>query len=159
MMELFITSIVRLIMRNSGGLRLLPVNRWDVLPSRFPKTETKNRRILTELNEDWKTWLIDHSQPVNTNSLQRDNAINCQLPLTTGMITIGYRQLTHGNLNGTSMYVKDFTLDNLAISETLFSSFRRERTYATIQLNGQDFGRHPVGRTTLTLDDRWIEQR
>ena len=25
-------------------------------------------------------------------------------------------------------------------------------TYATIQLNGQDFGRHPVGRTTLTLD-------
>ena len=47
---------------------------------RFPKTETKNRRILTELNEDWKTWLIDHSQPVNTNSLQRDNAINCQLP-------------------------------------------------------------------------------
>ena len=33
---------------------------------RFPKMETKNRRILTELNEDWKTWLIDHSQPVNT---------------------------------------------------------------------------------------------
>lgn len=87
MMELFITSIVRLIMRNSGGLRLLPVNRWDVLPVRFPKTETKNRRILTELNEDWKTWLIDHSQPVNTNSLQRvmQSIVNC---LTTGMITM-----------------------------------------------------------------------
>ena len=25
-------------------------------------------------------------------------------------------------------------------------------TYATIKVNGHDFGRHPVGRTTLTLD-------
>ncbi len=118
---------------------------------RFPKMETKNRRILTELNEDWKTWLIDHSQPVNTNSLQRDNAINCQLPHNWDDY-YGYRQLTHGNLHGTAMYVKDFTLDNYQSRKRYFLRFEGVGTYATIQLNGQDFGRHPVGRTTLTLD-------
>lgn len=118
---------------------------------RFPKAETKNRRILTELNEDWKTWLIDHSQPVNTNSLQRDNAINCQLPHNWDDYS-GYRQLTHGNLHGTAMYVKDFALDNYQSRKRYFLRFEGVGTYATIQLNGQDFGRHPVGRTTLTLD-------
>ena len=62
----------------------------------------------------------------------------------------GYRQLTHGNLHGTAMYVKDFTLDNYQSRKRYFLRFEGVGTYATIQLNGQDFGRHPVGRTTLT---------
>lgn len=35
---------------------------------RFPKPETKNRRMITELNEGWKTWLIDNSQLTIDNS-------------------------------------------------------------------------------------------
>ena len=33
-----------------------------------------------------------------------------------------------------------------------FLRFEGVGTYATVTLNGKDFGRHPVGRTTLTLD-------
>ena len=71
----------------------------------------------------------------------------------------GYRQLTHGNLHGTAMYEKTFTLDNsqFPISDSSFGKryflrFEGVGTYATVTLNGKDFGRHPVGRTTLTLD-------
>ena len=71
----------------------------------------------------------------------------------------GYRQLTHGNLHGTAMYEKIFMLDNsqFPISDSSFGKryflrFEGVGTYATVTLNGKDFGRHPVGRTTLTLD-------
>ena len=33
-----------------------------------------------------------------------------------------------------------------------FLRFEGVGTYATITVNGKDFGRHPIGRTTLTLD-------
>ena len=63
----------------------------------------------------------------------------------------GYRQLTHGNMHGTAMYVKDFTAD-IKSGKRYFLRFDGVGTYATIKVNGTDFGRHPVGRTTLTLD-------
>lgn len=57
------------------------------------------------------------------------------------------------------MYEKIFTLDNslFPISNSSFGKryflrFEGVGTYATVTLNGKDFGRHPVGRTTLTLD-------
>lgn len=71
----------------------------------------------------------------------------------------GYRQLTHGNLHGTAMYIKDFILDKFQFStpdsrllRRYFLRFEGVGTYATIKVNGHDFGRYPVGRTTLTLD-------
>ena len=42
---------------------------------RFPKPETKNRRMITELNEGWKTWLIDNSQlTIDNDTLRNKNA-------------------------------------------------------------------------------------
>lgn len=84
---------------------------------RFPKPETKNRRMITELNEGWKTWLIDNSQLTidNSKSNHQSPIINCQIPHNWDDY-YGYRQLTHGNLHGTAMYVKDFSLDNCPLS-------------------------------------------
>ena len=114
---------------------------------RFPKPEVKNRRILTELNKDWKTWITEATHLKG----------NFMMPAQTVDIPhnwddyYGYRQLTHGNMHGTAMYVKDFKVEVEAGKE-YFLHFEGVGTYATVKLNGQDFGRHPAGRTTLTLD-------
>ena len=66
--------------------------------------------------------------------------------------------MTHGNLHGTVLYKKDFILNNSQFStlnsqlKKYFLRFDGVGTYATITVNGKDFGRHPIGRTTLTLD-------
>ncbi len=64
----------------------------------------------------------------------------------------GYRQLTHGNLHGTAGYRKEFTLPAVEAGKRYFLRFEGVGTYATIRLNGHDLGRHPIGRTVLTLD-------
>lgn len=64
----------------------------------------------------------------------------------------GYRQLVHGNLHGAALYTKDFIIRKKRRSRRYFLYFEGIGTYATVKVNGQDLGRHPVGRTTLTLD-------
>ena len=120
----------------------------------FPEREVKNRRMVMELDKGWKTWLCDKSAYG-----QVDNAPTVVDIPHNWDDYYGYRQLTHGNLHGTAMYEKIFTLDNsqFPISNSssgkrYFLRFEGVGTYATITLNGKDFGRHPVGRTTLTLD-------
>ena len=120
----------------------------------FPEREVKNRRMVMELDKGWKTWLCDKSAYG-----QADNAPTVVDIPHNWDDYYGYRQLTHGNLHGTAMYEKIFTLDNsqFPISNSssgkrYFLRFEGVGTYATITLNGKDFGRHPVGRTTLTLD-------
>lgn len=104
---------------------------------RFPKPEVKNRRILTELNKDWKTWITEATHLKG----------NFMMPAQTVDIPhnwddyYGYRQLTHGNMHGTAMYVKDFNIEVEAGKE-YFLHFEGVGTYATVKLNGQDFGRH-----------------
>lgn len=126
---------------------------------RFPKPEIKNRRLITELNEGWKTWITEATH-LKGNFMMPAKTVN--IPHNWDDY-YGYRQLTHGNLHGTAMYVKDFNLaapsssssvaaDALQPSKRYFLRFEGVGTYASITLNGQDFGRHPVGRTTLTLD-------
>lgn len=115
---------------------------------RFPKPETKNRREQTNLNENWTTYILPndtlHSLPSTLNS----QLIN--LPHNWDDYA-GYRQLTHGNLHGTAMYVKDFRTEKKP-GKRYFLKFEGVGTYATIKLNGKEYGRHPVGRTTFTLD-------
>ena len=41
---------------------------------------------------------------------------------------------------------------NSQLKKRYFLRFEGVGTYATIKVNGHDFGRYPVGRTTLTLD-------
>jgi hypothetical protein len=63
----------------------------------------------------------------------------------------GYRQLTHGNLHGSALYQKTF-LAPPRPGKRYFLRFEGVGTFATVKVNGVDFGRHPVGRTSLTLD-------
>lgn len=107
---------------------------------RFPQPETKNRREVTAMNEGWRTWMTNHPEKV----------VHCQLPHNWDDY-YGYRQLLHGNLHGTAMYEKEFTLDSQP-QKRYFLRFEGVGTYATITVNEKEYGRHPVGRTTLTLD-------
>ena len=114
---------------------------------RFPKPEIKNRRQIIELNEGWKTWRVENGK-LRVESMMPAKTVN--IPHNWDDY-YGYRQLTHGNLHGTAMYVKDFTAD-VKSGKRYFLRFDGVGTYATITVNGKDFGRHPIGRTTLTLD-------
>lgn len=111
----------------------------------FPEREVKNRRLVTELDKGWKTWLTGGTPGGDVKSREVDIPHNWD-------DYYGYRQLTHGNLHGTAMYEKTFTLDGPSSKKRYFLRFEGVGTYATITLNGKDFGRHPIGRTTLTLD-------
>ena len=113
---------------------------------RFPKRPSKDRRVSLDLEQNWKTWLVDEKQPNKQQSLKTVN-----IPHNWDDY-YGYRQLTHGNLHGTAMYQKDLAVPQLEGNKRYFLRFEGVGTYATIKVNGVDFGRHPVGRTTLTLD-------
>lgn len=120
-----------------------PMGRSQV---RFPEPEVKNRRTVTELDKDWKTWLIDNGQ------LTMDNGARMDVNIPHNWDDYyGYRQLTHGNLHGAAMYEKDFVAEKKE-GKRYFLRFEGVGTYAAVTLNGKDYGRHPVGRTTLTLD-------
>ena len=121
-----------------------PLGRSDV---HFPQPEVKNRRDITELNDNWNTWCFPHGEISPSGA---KNAINVTIPHNWDDY-YGYRQLTHGNLHGTAMYTKTFQSPKLA-GKRYFLRFEGVGTYATIKVNGKEFGRHPVGRTTLTLD-------
>ena len=111
---------------------------------RFPEPESKDRRTLVSLDKDWTTWLITKDNP---------EAKKQQVNLPHNWDDYyGYRQLTHGNLHGTAGYRKEFKLNQIEPDKRYFLRFEGVGTYAVIKLNGKDLGRHPVGRTTLTLD-------
>ena len=114
---------------------------------RFPVPESKNRRQIMTLNEGWKTWITEATH-LKGNFMMPAKTVN--IPHNWDDY-YGYRQLTHGNLHGTAMYVKDFTAD-VKSGKRYFLRFDGVGTYATITVNGKNFGRHPIGRTTLTLD-------
>ena len=114
---------------------------------RFPKPEIKNRRQITTLNEGWKTWITEATH-LKGNFMMPAKIVNIAHNWDD---YYGYRQLTHGNLHRTAMYVKDFTAD-VKSGKRYFLRFDGVGTYATITVNGKNFGRHPIGRTTLTLD-------
>ena len=114
---------------------------------RFPVPESKNRRQIMTLNEGWKTWITEATH-LKGNFMMPAKIVN--IPHNWDDY-YGYRQLTHGNLHRTAMYVKDFTAD-VKSGKRYFLRFDGVGTYATITVNGKNFGRHPIGRTTLTLD-------
>lgn len=115
-----------------------PMGRSQV---QFPAPEPKGRRWQTELNQGWTTWLENQ---------EADTRQTVNLPHNWDDY-YGYRQLVHGNLHGTAVYTKTFTAEKIP-GKRYFLRFEGVGTYATIRLNGTDYGRHPVGRTVLTLD-------
>ncbi len=105
---------------------------------RFPEPEITGRRTNISLNKNWE---VDHqgkTQQVNIPHNLDDYH--------------GYRQLVHGNLHGTATYRKQFRAPAMGADKRAFIRFEGVGTYATIHLNGKQLGRHPVGRTTLTLE-------
>ena len=113
----------------------------------FPAPEGKKRRVLTELEKGWKTTLLEANQ---MKEQLEGKTLEVSLPHNWDDY-FGYRQLTHGNLHGTALYTKHFEAAPQG-GRRYFLRLEGVGTYATLTLNGKDFGRHPVGRTTLTLD-------
>lgn len=113
---------------------------------RFPKRPSNGRRVSVNLDEGWETWIVDEKQPAGRQFWKTVN-----IPHNWDDYH-GCRQLTHGNLHGTAMYEKEFAVPRLEGNKRYFLRFEGVGTYATIRVNGVEFGRHPVGRTTLTLD-------
>ena len=74
----------------------------------FPEREVKNRRMVMELDKGWKTWL---TEATHLKGLFAQKAIEVNIPHNWDDY-YGYRQLTHGNLHGTAIYEKTFTLDD-----------------------------------------------
>ncbi len=106
----------------------------------FPTPDPKGRRVVTELAEGWKTWLEGGEKGAKTVAVPHN-----------WDDYYGYRQLLHGNLHGTAYYEKTFTT-TVGADQHAYLHFEGVGTYATITLNGHDLGRHPVGRTVLSLD-------
>ena len=100
-----------------------------------------------ELNEGWTSFVTQSPNP--------DAVINDTLKLNLPHNWddyYGYRQLTHGNLHGTAMYVKSFVAPPKKEGKRYFIRFEGVGTYAVIKLNNKDLGRHLGGRVTFTID-------
>ena len=106
----------------------------------FVAPERKQRREVKELSEGWTTWLEGKEAERQTVAVPHN-----------WDDYYGYRQLLHGNLHGTAHYEKRFEVATLT-GKRAFLHFEGVGTYATITLNGKELGRHPVGRTVLSLD-------
>ncbi len=118
----------------------------------FPARPVKGKRTVVELNDGWTTWMTA-SEFKAGNSKQNKTSRKQMVNIPHNWDDYyGYRQLTHGNLHGTAMYEKVFEMPKTTAGKRTYLRFEGVGTYATVTLNGKDFGRHPVGRTTLTLD-------
>lgn len=112
----------------------------------FPAPEAKGRRTTVELTQ-WESRLTE------SNLIPSGSGKEWQ-PVTIPHNWddyYGYRQLLHGNLHGTALYRTSFVAPQKD-DASCFLRFYGIGTYATITLNGTNYGRHPVGRTSLTLD-------
>ena len=109
---------------------------------KFPAASKHGRRGRVDLDKGWTTW-IEGGKPVG-------DTLTVDIPHNWDDY-YGARQLTHGNLHGTAIYRKQFEMPDFE-GRHCFLRLEGVGTYATVTLNGRDLGRHPVGRTTLTLD-------
>ena len=105
----------------------------------FPEPERKGRRIETDLNKGWLCYTDDATAPEHVD-----------LPHNADDY-YGYIQTRHGNLHGNRLYTRDFTATKNT-QRRYFLQFEGIGTYATVTLNGHQYERTPVGRTTYTLD-------
>lgn len=110
-------------------------------------------REIHSLNSDWMTVIHEpgKSDDMYMNNAAEVNWKKINLPHNWDDYA-GARQLLHGNLHGTAWYKKTFTIGPVSNNKCYFLRFEGIGTYATVILNGTNFGRHPSGRVTLTLD-------
>ncbi len=115
-----------------------PMGRSSV---RFPERPAKGRRMVIGLDKGWQTWRSD----------KKNEVLTVNLPHNWDDY-YGYRQLTHGNLHGDAEYVKTFSMPARQQGKRYFINFEGVGSYATININGHDLGRHPSGRLSMTFD-------
>ena len=107
----------------------------------FPAPEHKGRRTITSLNEGWTAHcLAGHDTIAKTINVPHNFDDY-----------YGYRQLRHGNLHGSAIYLKTFTTQ-LKEGKRYFLQLEGVGTYATITLNETQYPKELVGRTVFTLD-------
>ncbi len=118
---------------------------------RFPEPEPTGKRGIVQLNEDWYTVAAEeNSRKYDAFDVNGDwKRVN--IPHNWDDYH-GYRQHLHGNRHGNAWYKKEFRLPEYDGDKRFFIRFEGVGTYATVTLNGKNFGRHPGGRTTFTLD-------
>jgi beta-galactosidase/beta-glucuronidase len=105
------------------------------------------------LNNDWATVFHNQDTPDDfyLKQIKTEDWKTVNLPHNWDDYG-GARQLLHGNLHGTAWYKKEFRVPAAAENKRFFLRFEGVGTYATVTLNGMDFGRHPGGRVSFTID-------
>ena len=121
----------------------VPMGRSHV---RFPEPERKGRRTVTNLNKGWRAVLMPGPECESVGRVV--DSLN--LPHNFDDY-YGYRLLRHGNLHGSAVYQKSFTLHPQE-GKRYFLQFEGVGTYATVTLNDTTYPRELVGRTVWTLD-------
>lgn len=116
-------------------------------PVAFPEPDKRGRRIMTDMDKGWRTRVIKSNQKLVYNE---DEWHTVDLPHNFDTY-YGYRHLKHGNLHGNAVYEKDFDFEKKN-GKRYFMQFEGVGTYATVTLNGHQFNREGVGRTTYHLD-------
>ena len=113
----------------------------------FPEPDKKGKRTLVSLDQNWQVRFLKTSEDSITKKM---GVMQCNLPNNLDDY-YGYRQLKHGNLHGSAVYKKVFTLAKQE-GKQYFIQFEGVGTYATVTLNGHTYKKELVGRTTYTLD-------
>ena len=132
---------------NAGqrGIALATSKPMGKSPVSFPLPEKKGKREVISLNNHWTTRLLSANTEV-----RGEKTLNVNIPHNWDDY-YGYRQLKHGNLHGSAIYERSFSVEKKQ-GKRYFLFFEGVGTFATVTLNGHSFDRQPVGRTTYTLD-------
>lgn len=107
---------------------------------RFPEPESKGKRRVTSLNDNWTAYRM----------AARDSVVHVNIPHNFDDY-YGYRQLRHGNLHGSAVYHKQFNAER-QYGKRYFLQFEGIGTFATVTLNGYQYPKELVGRTVWALD-------
>ena len=124
------------------GIALATSKPMGKSPVTFVAPDKKGKRDIISLNDGWKTTLYDNGKAVETKTVNVPHNWDDYY---------GYRQLKHGNLHGTATYCRTVNIDKQT-EKRYFLQLEGAGSYATVTVNGKQFDRRPVGRTTLTLD-------
>ena len=119
-----------------------PMGKSDVA---FPAPQRKAKRTVTSLSEGWKSTLTASNDAAATGKVWQGNVPH------NWDDYYGYSQKKHGNLHGSALYEKTFRASRVQ-GKRYFLYFEGLGSYATVTVNGKQFGRRPVGRLTYTID-------
>ncbi len=110
----------------------------------FPPADTKERRGITPLNDDWTVVMGKTNHEALTQGVK---PVRVNIPHNLDDY-YGYRQLKHGNLHGSATYTKTFVQHKVA-GKQYFLQLEGVGRYATIVLNGHVFPSELVGRPSF----------